>query len=244
MGKVALITGGSSGIGRETALAFAERGSPVVVADINSEAGHAVVDQIRGMGGNAEFIKTDVTLAAQVEAMVAFTVDAFGSLDYAFNNAGIATQNFVPIAEFSEAEWDRIIAIDLKSVWLCLKYECRQMLKQGGGAIVNTSSIMGKVSRPNHSAYSAAKAGVIGLTQSVAMDYAALGIRVNAICPGGIHTPMTSDAAMVARLTSATPMSRMGQPREISDAVLWLCSDQSSFVTGQALAVDGGYTVC
>ena len=243
MRKVALVTGAGSGIGRATALAFARADASTVVVDISADAGEETVQLIQRAGGEAMFIRADVSLASDVSSMVTATVEKYKRLDWAFNNAGIATRNYVPIAEFSESEWDRMIAINLKGVWLCMKYQCQQMLKQNAGAIVNTSSIMGLVSRPGHSAYSAAKAGVIGLSRSVALDYAKNGIRVNVVCPGGIHTPMTANPDMVVRLTDQTPMSRLGEPREIADTVVWLCSEQSSFITGQVLAVDGGFTV-
>lgn len=244
MKKVALITGAGSGIGREAALTFARADFNTVVVDMSAERGEETVSMIRAAGGEAIFVHTDVSSAIAVENMVASAVETYGRIDCAFNNAGISTKDFVPIAEYSEEQWDRMLDINLKGVWLCLKYECRQMLKQGGGAIVNTSSIMGVVSRPTLSGYSASKFGVIGLTKSVAMDYAKEGIRVNAVCPGGINTPMTLDPAMSERLTNNTPMGRMGEAREIAETVLWLCSDKASFITGQALCVDGGYTVC
>jgi NAD(P)-dependent dehydrogenase (short-subunit alcohol dehydrogenase family) len=242
MDTVAIVTGAGSGIGREAALAFTRAGVRVVVADIAIAAGEETAQQIAASGGDAIFVRTDVTRADSVENLVKTAVSHFGQLDYAFNNAGVAQRDFVPIAELSEEEWDRVVGINLKGVWLCMKYECQALLARGG-AIVNTSSIMGRTSRPNISAYSAAKAGVIGLTKSAALDYARQGIRINAVCPGGIATPMTADPAMATRLAEATPMGRLGEAREIADAVVWLCSPQASFITGQALAVDGGYTL-
>ena len=245
MEDVAFITGGSSGIGRETALTFARAGIRTAIADIQRDAGEALVREIAGEGNEALFVQMDATSAVQVEQAVERVVTTWGRLDYAFNNAGVATKNGGPIAEFPEEEWDRIISINLKGVWLCMKYQCRQMQTQRRGSIVNTSSIMGQVSKTGLSAYSAAKAGVIGLTRSVAMDYAGIGIRVNAICPGGIVTPMTTNPEIresMARVVAATPMGRMGEAREIAESVLWLCSDKSSYITGQAITIDGGYT--
>lgn len=244
--KTAIVTGAATGLGRATALAFAAAGARVVVADIAAQAGEETAHAIVSAGGQALFLHTDVSRGEDVERMVATAVAEFGSLDCAFNNAGIAPRG-APVAEMSEAEFDRAVAINLKGVWLCLKHECAQMLRQGGGAIVNTSSIMGVVSGPGLSAYSASKFGVVGLTRSVALDYARMGIRVNAVCPGGIGGTAITDAADnradMEQLKLATPMGRLGVPREIADAVIWLCSPEASFVTGQSLAIDGGFTV-
>jgi NAD(P)-dependent dehydrogenase (short-subunit alcohol dehydrogenase family) len=244
--KTAIVTGAATGLGRATALAFAAAGARVIVADIAAQAGEETAHAIVSAGGQALFVHTDVSRGEDVERMVATAVAEFGSLDCAFNNAGIAPRG-APVAEMSEAEFDRAVAINLKGVWLCLKHECAQMLRQGGGAIVNTSSIMGVVSGPGLSAYSASKFGVVGLTRSVALDYARMGIRVNAVCPGGIGGTAITDAADnradMEQLKLATPMGRLGVPREIADAVIWLCSPEASFVTGQSLAIDGGFTV-
>ncbi|SNS65892.1 NAD(P)-dependent dehydrogenase, short-chain alcohol dehydrogenase family [Sphingomonas laterariae] len=244
--RTAIVTGGGSGIGRAAAIAFAKAGTHVVLADVNRVAGEETAHLIEAAGARAIFTPCDITAADQVEAMVAAGVAAFGRIDHAFNNAGIAPPGR-PIADMDEADWDRMIAVNLKGVWLCMKYECRQMLAQGGGAIVNTSSTMGVVSAPGLSAYSASKFGVVGLTKAVAMDYAAQGIRVNAICPGGIGgTAITDDPvhqSHMAQLTQATPMGRLGAPREIADAVVWLCSEGASYMTGQAITIDGGFTV-
>jgi len=248
-GKVAVVTGGGSGIGRATALAFAQTGALTLVADIARVAGEETAHLIERAGGKALFVKTDVTCTEEVDAMVVAAVREFGRLDCAFNNAGVVNRDNIPLAETSEAEWDRIVDVDLKGVWRCMRAECRQMAQQQTGAIVNTSSIMGKVGGPGLAAYCAAKAGVIGLTKSAALDYAGLGVRINAICPGGISTPMTVDASptvteKMALLVAATPLGRMGEASEIADAVIWLCSEQASFITGQAIAIDGGYGVC
>lgn len=244
--RVALVTGGGSGIGRAAAQAFARNGARIVIADMATVAGEETAHMIESAGGKALFVRTDVSKGDQVEAMVAKAVDRFGRLDFAFNNAGIGSGG-APITETEEADWDRTIAINLKGVWLCMKYECAQMLRQGGGVIVNTSSMMGMVSGPGISAYSASKAGVLGLTRSVALDYARQGIRVNAVCPGSVWTPMTERPearAAMERIAEATPMGRLGVPNEIADAVVWLCSDQASFITGQAFSIDGGFTAC
>ncbi|MCS6925501.1 MAG: SDR family oxidoreductase [Candidatus Binatia bacterium] len=244
-GKIALVTGGSSGIGRAAALAFAQEGAKVVVADVMVEGGQETVRLLTAAGGHGLFVKTDVSRAAEVEAVIKQTVATYGRLDCAFNNAGVEGA-FVSTTEYPEADWDRVLAINLTGVWLCMKYEIAQMLQQGGGAIVNTASGAGLVGVPNLSAYVASKHGVIGLTKTAALEYAKAGIRVNAVCPGVIQTPM------VARLTSsrpdlsealvaAEPMGRTGRPEEVAAAVVWLCSDAASFVTGHALSVDGGY---
>ncbi|MEW6296745.1 MAG: SDR family oxidoreductase [Thermodesulfobacteriota bacterium] len=244
-GKVALVTGGSSGIGRATALAFAREGAKVVVADVIVDGGQETVRLLTAAGGQGLFVKTDVSKAAEVEALIKQTVATYGRLDCAFNNAGVEGA-FVSTAEYTEADWDRVLAINLKGVWLCMKYEIAQMLRQGGGAIVNTASGAGLVGVPGLSAYVASKHGVVGLTKTAALECAKAGVRVNAVCPGVIQTPM------VARLTSsrpdlsealvaAEPMGRTGKPEEVAEAVVWLCSDAASFVTGHAMSVDGGY---
>lgn len=244
--RVALVTGGGSGIGRAAAQAFARNGARIVIADMATVAGEETAHMIESAGGKALFVRTDVSKGDQVNAMVAKAVDRYGRLDFAFNNAGIGSGG-APITETEEADWDRTIAINLKGVWLCMKHECTQMLRQGGGVIVNTSSMMGMVSGPGISAYSASKAGVLGLTRSVALDYARQGIRVNAVCPGSVWTAMTERPearAAMERIAEATPMGRLGVPNEIADAVVWLCSDQASFITGQAFSIDGGFTAC
>jgi NAD(P)-dependent dehydrogenase (short-subunit alcohol dehydrogenase family) len=247
-GKVALVTGGGSGIGRATALAFAQQGVRVIVADITAESGEETVRQIREVGGDALFIKTDVSDAPQVKTMVDRTVDLFGRLDYAFNNAAI-TQPAWTLDQQTEEGFDRIMKINVKSVWLCMKYEIPQMLKNGG-AIVNTSSAGGLVGLARLSIYTASKHAVIGLTKAAALEYARQGIRVNAVCPGTVETPMVdeyirqagNDPTVMDPLREAHPIGRTGRPEEVAGAVLWLCSEEASFVTGTALPVDGGYT--
>ena len=244
-GKIALVTGGSSGIGRASALAFAREGAKVVVADVTAEGGQETVRLIKEAGGEARFLKVDVARAAEVETLITQTVAAYGRLDCAYNNAGIEGA-FVSTTEYPEADWDRVLAINLKGVWLCMKYEIAQMLQQGGGAIVNTASGAGLVGVAGLSVYVASKHGVVGLTKTAALEYAKAGIRVNAVCPGVIQTPMVARLTsqrpeMAEALVAAEPMGRTGKPEEIAEAVVWLCSEAASFVTGHAMSVDGGY---
>lgn len=245
-GKVALVTGGSSGIGRATALAFTREGAKVIIGDITLAGGQETVNIIKQARGEAVFVKTDVSKSAEVQAMVYKAIEVYGRLDFAFNNAGIGGVLFTPTADYSEEAWDQLIDINLKGVWLCMKYEIRQMLKQGGGAIVNTSSSAGLVgSRSAGAAYSASKHGVLGLTKTAALEYARNGIRVNAVCPGIIRTPMGEDLIrrdpqFEAQLSNRYPIGRLGEPEEVAEAVVWLCSEGASFVTGHAIAVDGG----
>jgi NAD(P)-dependent dehydrogenase (short-subunit alcohol dehydrogenase family) len=244
-GKVALITGGGSGIGRATALAFARAGARVVVADVRPEGGEETAALIRAAGGEAIVVRADVALAAEVEAMVAATVAAYGRLDIAFNNAGVASGGAFT-ADCAEEAFDRVIAVNLKGVWLCMKHEIAQMLRQGGGAIVNTSSVAGLVGFRGRGDYVAAKHAVIGLTRTAALEYAPQGIRVNAVCPGYVMTPLIEgvlrrEPEHMARMVAAEPVGRLGQPEEIAAAVLWLCSDAASFVTGHPLVVDGAF---
>jgi len=243
-GKVALVTGAASGIGRASALAFAREGAKTVVADILVEGGEETVRLIKEAGGEALFVKTDVSKAAEVEALIQKVVDIYGRLDYAHNNAGIEG-TMAPTADCTEENWDRTININLKGIWLCMKYEIPQMLKQGGGAIVNTASVAGLVGFQGLPAYCASKGGVIQLTRAAALEYAEAGIRVNAVCPGVIRTPMVQrilsiQPEMEAALTTMEPVGRMGEPEEIAEAVVWLCSDAASFVTGHPMVVDGG----
>jgi NAD(P)-dependent dehydrogenase (short-subunit alcohol dehydrogenase family) len=244
LGKVALITGGSSGIGRATALAFASEGSKVLVADVAVEGGEETVRLIEAAGGVAVFVRADVSNANEVEALVSETVGRFGRLDAAVNNAG--TEGVVAsTVELAEADWDRVIATNLKGVWLCMKYEIPRMVEHGAGTIVNTSSVYGIVAGRGVAAYVASKHGVAGLTKAAALEYAPHGIRINAICPGAVRTPMLMrhipDAEAEDRWKALQPVGRMGTPQEVAAAVVWLCSDAASFVTGHTLAVDGGF---
>ena len=244
-GKIALVTGGSSGIGRATALIFAREGAKVVVADVAVEGGEETVRLVNAAGGAAIFVKTDVSKSADGEAMVKKAVDTYGRLDCAFNNAGIEGV-IQPTVDYGEAHWDRVLAINLKGVWLCMKYEIQQMLKQGSGAIVNTASVAGLIGLPGFSAYVAAKHGVNGLTKTAALEYAKVGIRVNAVCPGAIRTPMfergvRDNPGMEEQIVAVEPIGRMAAPAEVGEAVVWLCSDAASFVTGLPMAVDGGW---
>ncbi len=244
-GKVALVTGGGSGLGQATALAFAKHGAKVVVADMNVEGGNKTIRLIKEAGGDAIFVKCDVSKAAEVEAMVNKGVETYGRLDYAFNNAGIEGLR-TPIVDYQEEIWDRVISINLTGVWLCMKYEVSQMLKQGCGAIVNTSSAAGLIGIPGSTAYTASKHGVIGLTKTVALEYGKVGIRVNAVCPGAFYTPMLDRMIknypdMEKWYQEVTPMGRLGNPEELAMTVVWLCLEPS-FITGAAIPVDGGLT--
>ena len=244
-GKVSLITGGGSGIGKASALAFAREGSKVVVADVNVDGGDETVRLIQDTGGEATFVRADVSNASDVSAMVDHAVQTYNRLDCAFNNAGVSGGPG-RIHEYTEDDWSRVLDINLTGVWLCLKYEIIQMLNQGGGAIVNTASVMGLVGGSRSPAYGATKHGVVGLTKTAAVDYAQSGIRVNAVCPGYIRTPMIEQGILLdpggeERVVSRHPMHRLGTPEEVAETVVWLCSDAASFVTGHAMAVDGGY---
>lgn len=242
-GKVAIVTGGSFGIGRATAVAFAKRGAKVVVADYveNDET----LNLIKAGGGDALFVKCDVSKSGDVKEMVDKTIAAFGRLDYAFNNAGIEG-NMGSITDCTEENWDKTININLKGIWLCMKYEIPHMLQSGKGAIVNCASVAGLVGFPGLPAYVATKHGVVGLTKTAALEYVKAGIRVNAVCPGVIKTPMIDritggQKETEAQFVAGEPIGRMGTPEEIAEAAVWLCSDSASFTTGQALAVDGGW---
>jgi NAD(P)-dependent dehydrogenase (short-subunit alcohol dehydrogenase family) len=243
--KVALVTGGTSGIGRDTAVLFAKAGAKVVVAGRREPEGNETVELIRTAGGDGLFVKADISKASEVDALIQNAVERFGRLDIAFNNAGIEGA-CVPIVRQSEEDWDRTIDINLKGVWLCLKYEIRQMLKQGGGgAIVNMASITGLIGSVGAGAYSASKHGVIGLTKTAALENAKNGIRINAVCPGFTETPMTDRIFRVPQVhkyvLSCHPIGRLGRPAEIAEAVVWMCSDRASFMTGQSLILDGGF---
>lgn len=241
-GKVALVTGASSGIGRAIALAFAKQGIQVVVADIDAKGGKDTVLQLKDTGSKTMLIQCDVCKAGEIQTMIETIVKEFGRLDYACNNAGIHQDLPVPLAQADEATWDRIIAVNLKGVFLCMKYEILQMLKQGGGVIVNTSSLAGLLSEAGSCAYTASKHGVMGLTKAAAIEYAQKGIRINAVCPAIIETPMSKKAPAHVRqmLLGMHPVGRFGKPEEVAGAVMWLCSESASFVTGTGVILDGG----
>jgi len=243
--KVALITGAGSGIGRATAKIFAREGARLVLVDIIEKGGHETLQMVKELGAESIFLKADVAKSAEVDGAVAGAAAAYGRLDCAFNNAGIGGAGRLT-HEYSEEEWNRVISINLTGVWLCMKAEITQMLKQGGGAIVNTSSIMGLTGAIRVPAYTAAKHGVAGLTKAAALEYGRHGIRINAVCPAPIYTPLLMSAFekrpdMEQRYARSEPMKRLGQPEEVGEAVAWLCSERASYVTGLPMPVDGGY---
>lgn len=246
-GKAALVTGGGAGMGRAACLAFAREGAQVTIADVDVPGGEETARLIHEAGSAAQFVRTEVSRAADVEALVATAVASFGRLDCAFNNAGINVEHG-PLTECSEEQWDRILAVNLKGIFLCMKYEIPELRRAGGGAIVNNASVLGLSGSRGAPAYVASKHGIVGLTRAAARDHAGEGVRVNAVCPGTIQTPMYlrregSDAEHDAHIAAGIPLGRLGQPEDVAEAVLWLCSDRASFVTGHALVVDGGDTV-
>ncbi len=250
-GKIALVTGGSTGIGRATAMMLAREGAKVVIASRGADEAEDVVRAIRGDGGQARFIRTDVSRADDVATLIDDVVTIYGRLDCAVNNAGIEGM-VAPLADQTEAAFDEVIDVNLKGVWLCMKYELARMMAQGGGAIVNVAGISGMTGSASASVYSASKHGVVGLTRSAAVEYARADVRVNAVCPGVVRTSQWSRVLAVAPVVSEhtettrgwwsgrTPRGRVGKPEEVAEAIVWLCSDAASYVTGHALVVDGG----
>jgi len=248
-GKVALVTGGSSGIGRAAALAIAKEGAKVFIADIDAGGGERTATEINDAGRQASFVRTDVSSAPEVEALVRKIADTCGRLDCAFNNAGVEGARG-PLADCTEEDWDRVMRVNLKGIWLCMRQELRLMSKQGGGSIVNTASVPALSGAENASAYAAASHGIIGLVKSAALEYAKAGIRINAVCPGVIRTPMIERLMahrpeperpkLEAQMAAHSPMGRLGSPEEVTQAVVWLLSDQAAFVTGSFILVDGG----
>jgi NAD(P)-dependent dehydrogenase (short-subunit alcohol dehydrogenase family) len=242
LNKVVLITGAGSGIGKATALAFAREGAKVVVSDFNSDRGLSTLEEIQKLNQEGIFIECDVSKEDQVKNLIDKTVEAFGGLDYAYNNAGIEGKPS-SIIDCSMENWNQIIDTNLKGVWLCMKYEIPAMLKQGKGSIVNCSSIAGLVGFDQIAPYVASKHGVIGLTESASLEFARKNIRINSVCPGAIHTPMLDrfTGGHEEKMASQDPMGRVGQPEEVAESVLWLCSDKASYVTGEKLTIDGGW---
>jgi NAD(P)-dependent dehydrogenase (short-subunit alcohol dehydrogenase family) len=241
--KVAIVTGGSFGIGKATAIAFARRGARVVIADWIQD--DSALKEIKELDGKAIFVRCDVSKTADVATMISQAVNTFGKIDFAVNNAGIEGQT-ASSHECTEENWDKTININLKGVWLCMKHEIPVMLKQGKGAIVNVASIAGLIGFPGLPAYVVSKHGIVGLTKTAALEYAKQGIRINAVCPGVINTAMVDritgeDKTVEKKYEDMEPVGRMGQPEEVAEAIIWLCSDAASFVTGDAMAVDGGW---
>lgn len=247
--KVAIVTGGSSGIGRAAAQLFAREGAKVIVADVNVEGGEETVQTVCESGSEAHFFRTDISKAADVEALINEVIEIHGRLDCAYNNAAIFGE-LLSIVDHNEETWDHAMETNLKGTWMCMKYQIPQMLKQGKGAIVNSTASSGiKAGRPFMSAYAASKAGIISLSKVAAMEYAEFGLRINVICPSHARTPMLEQLfemrpEVEANFIAAAPMGRIAAPEEVAEGALWLCSDASSFVTGHVLAVDGGFLAC
>jgi NAD(P)-dependent dehydrogenase (short-subunit alcohol dehydrogenase family) len=249
--QIILVTGGSSGIGQATAIAFAKEGAQVIIADIDSIGGNQTVSLIQANNGKANFIHTDVSQTQEVKSLITNIVSTFGHLDCAFNNAGVSSQTKALTAESLEDDWERIISTNLKGVWLCMKYELLQMQSQGKGIIVNTASTAGLIAHPGHCAYAASKHGILGLTRTAAIEYAQTGIRINAVCPGYIRTPMLEkginrdggDKALEMAMIAKQPSGRLGTAEEVAEVVLWLCSSAASYVMGQGIVIDGGLSV-
>ena len=244
-GRVAVITGAGSGIGRSCALAFARVGAQVVVSDVVAESGNETVNMIKQASGEASFVQCDVSQPQQIEALFKNIATQYGQLDCAVNNAGIGG-TLAPTADYPLENWQKVLDINLTAPWLCMKYEIQQMLKQNRGAIVNMASILGVTGTAFSGAYVAAKHGLVGATQAAALEYAKQGIRINAVCPGYIETPLLTNAGLDSQvrqnLINLHPIGRLGKPEEVAELVLWLCSDAASFITGAAMVVDGGYT--
>lgn len=246
-GKVVLVTGGGSGMGRAAALAFSREEASVILADVDRRGGEETLRLLVEAGGQGFFVPTDVSRAKDVQALVTVAVATYGKLDCAFNNAGINVEH-APLADCPEDQWDRILAVNLKGIYLCMKEEIPHIVRAGGGAIVNNASVVGLSGSRNHPAYVASKHGVVGLTRAAALEYARDGVRVNAVCPGAIRTPMYvrmegDDPRRDAEIAASIPLGRLGQPDDVAGAVLWLCSDASAYVTGQSIVVDGGENV-
>ena len=246
--KIVLVTGGNAGIGQAVALAFAQEGAKVVITGRRASEGNETVAMIKDSGGDGHFVQSDVSKTEDVKSMIEACITTYGGLDIAVNNAGIEGTHFIPTADYDEEVWDKVIDINLKGVWLCMKYEIPEMLKKGGGAIVNMSSVAGLKGGQVGVAYYASKHGVIGATKAAASEYASKGVRINAVCPAVIETEMANRAFLhnedlKNRLTAMHPIGRVGRPEEVASAVLWLCSEQASFVTGVAHPVDGGFLI-
>lgn len=246
--KVVLVTGGNAGIGKAAAVAFASEGAKVIITARREDVGQQVISEINASGGKSQFIRTDVTNPADVENLFKLIIDIYGRLDCVFNNAGGNSGKVQRVHRTSDNDWEFIISTNLKSIWLCMKYELEQMVRQGGGVIVNNASMLGFIGEPGSSIYVTSKHGLLGLTKSAAIEYAEKNIRINAVCPGYINTGLPNEVfstnPKAKEVTiSRIPMKRLGNPGEIAGAVLWLCSDEASFMTGQSMIIDGGQSI-